>query len=399
MSAGNAVHVTIARAARIPDPLRCARFLRAPELGPKVLFLSGGSALRETCRELKRYTHNSVHLITPFDSGGSSAHLRAAFGMLSVGDLRNRLMALADESARGNPEIYALFSHRLALDADVPELGGQLERMVQGEHRLIAAVPEPMRQLVRTYLRLFAEKRPPSFDLRGASLGNLILAGGYLANDRDIDSVVHLFSRLVEVRGSVRPTTTAHAHLAADLRDGSTVVGQHRLTGKASPPLSSPIAKLFLVRDLVHAERCEVDAPASTLRAIEEAELICFPIGSFYSSVVANVLPRGVGRAIAAARCPKLYVPSLGRDPEQLGHQLGDCVRALRSCVEADGGDPMRALDLIAIDSGHGQYAHGLQLDPPANAAVQVIDCELAERADPARVSPARLAQLLVSLC
>ena len=61
---------------------------------------------------LPRYTHNSTHLITPFDSGGSSASLREAFGMLSVGDLRNRLLALADD---GSPEAAAAptcFGHR-----------------------------------------------------------------------------------------------------------------------------------------------------------------------------------------------------------------------------------------------------------------------------------------------
>ena len=34
---------------------------------------------------------------------------------------------------------------------------------------------------------------------------------------------------------------------------------------------------------------------------IRHAELLCFPMGSFYTSVIANLLPRGVGRSIAAA--------------------------------------------------------------------------------------------------
>ena len=40
-------------------------------------------------RGLKHYTHNSIHLITPFDSGGSSAVIRRTFRVLSVGDIRN----------------------------------------------------------------------------------------------------------------------------------------------------------------------------------------------------------------------------------------------------------------------------------------------------------------------
>jgi len=30
--------------------------------------------------------------------------------MLSIGDLRNRLMTLADQTIKGNPNIYELFS-------------------------------------------------------------------------------------------------------------------------------------------------------------------------------------------------------------------------------------------------------------------------------------------------
>ena len=79
--------ITLTQSRVVPDPIRLARYLRAPEIGPTVLFFSGGSALRKTSRVLTEYTHNSVHLVTPFDSGGSSALLREAFGMLSVGDL------------------------------------------------------------------------------------------------------------------------------------------------------------------------------------------------------------------------------------------------------------------------------------------------------------------------
>ncbi|MEG6550492.1 2-phospho-L-lactate transferase CofD family protein, partial [Desulfocurvibacter africanus] len=90
------MRILVSRTTTLPDPIKLARFLRAPELGPKVLFFTGGTALKALSRRIIDYTHNSIHLITPFDSGGSSAKLRAAFDMPAVGDLRNRLMALAD---------------------------------------------------------------------------------------------------------------------------------------------------------------------------------------------------------------------------------------------------------------------------------------------------------------
>ena len=88
---------------RLPNRIEEAR--RAPEKGPAILFFSGGTASRQLSRELIHYSHNSIHVITTFDSGGSSAELRRAFGMPAVGDLRNRLLALADRSPSGNAEV------------------------------------------------------------------------------------------------------------------------------------------------------------------------------------------------------------------------------------------------------------------------------------------------------
>ena len=98
----------------MPDQVRLSRYLKAPELGPRILFFSGGTALTGTSRVIKRYTHNSVHMVTPFDSGGSSAKLRQAFCMPSIGVLRRRLISVGDVNFTGLPEVLRLFTYRFA---------------------------------------------------------------------------------------------------------------------------------------------------------------------------------------------------------------------------------------------------------------------------------------------
>ena len=71
-----------------------------PDGGSRILFFSGGTALAPVAAELSRHTRNAVHVITTFDSGGSSAELRRAFDMPAVGDIRARIMALADRCPR-----------------------------------------------------------------------------------------------------------------------------------------------------------------------------------------------------------------------------------------------------------------------------------------------------------
>lgn len=124
--------ITIQRSASVPDELRVARCLSAPHRGPRLLFFSGGSALNGISRRLKRYTHNSAHLITPFDSGGSSEVLRDAFGMPAVGDLRSRLMALAEETDLGQPDIVRLFSHRFPTNGAPEALEQEVEQVLSG---------------------------------------------------------------------------------------------------------------------------------------------------------------------------------------------------------------------------------------------------------------------------
>ena len=369
-------HIRISRTALIPDELRLARYLKAPELGPRVLFFSGGTALNPLSRELVRYTHNSIHLVTPLDSGGSSAKLREAFRMPAVGDLRSRLMALADQSVKGNPEVRELFAHRLAKRASPEELRHSLERLVAGRDALVRRIPDPMRKIVRNYLHIFQEKMPEDFDLRGASIGNLILTAGYLTSQRRIDSVVFLFSKLAEVRGVVRPTMSRYLHLAAELENGEAIVGQHLLTGKEAPPITSKVKQVFISSSRQEVEPVRVAIREKVRNLIRQAELICFPMGSFYSSLVANLLPDGVGQAIAENDCPKVYVPNAGTDPEQFRMTLADNTAALlhylrRGCVD----DPPveRLLNLVLLDSRDGCYAQPVDVAAVQDQGVEVL--------------------------
>ncbi|MFV8754945.1 GAK system CofD-like protein [Nannocystaceae bacterium ST9] len=393
--------ITLSQRRFVPDPIRLARYARAPELGPTVLFFSGGSALRKTSRALTDYTHNSVHLITPFDSGGSSAKLRDAFPMISVGDLRNRLMALADTELLGHPEVYRLFDTRLPKQGEQAELRELLTTMVTGKDPLVAAIPQPLRKLIRNHLGYFIDNMPASFDLRGASIGNLILAGGYINNRRDIDAVIFLFSKLVAVRGIVRPIVDSNLHLSAELADGSVVVGQHMITSREHP-LSAPIRELRLTETLAGPERlASVEIDDRTRQLIDEAELICFPIGSFWTSVIACLLPKGVGYCVARADCPKVYVPNCGIDPEELGLPPHEQVRKLLEQLRSDAlpGTPTeRLLHFVLVDSKRGEYPGGLDLAAIREQGVEVIDTALVSEDTAPLIEPRRLVELLLSL-
>ncbi|WP_051307149.1 GAK system CofD-like protein [Desulfomicrobium escambiense] len=390
----------IVRELRIPDPERLASALRAPDLGPRILFFTGGTALTDTSRALVAYTRNSVHLVTPFDSGGSSAALRRHFGMPAVGDLRNRLMALADRTRHEFAEIYDLFAHRLPKNAPQAQLWAELETLMHGSHPLIAKVSDPLRKTVQHHLQVFQRAAGPQFDLRGACIGNLFLTAGYLENGRNPDPIVGTFSNLVHAHGQARLLLDSNLQLRALLEDGRYVIGQHLITGKETKPLNSAIAELCLVDPA--RDNAPVRPPIrGEIRAcIGGADLICYPIGSFYSSLVANLLPAGVGAAISRTPCPKVFVPNTLPDPEAIGLSLADQVRTLLRHLQADApnaiavGDVLDAILLDPCITYRG--AENLEREL-ATLGLRIIKTPLTVR-ETGAIDPHLLCQTLISL-
>jgi CofD-related protein of GAK system len=391
----------IVREVNVPDPVKLARYRSAPGLGPGILFFSGGSALRELSRTLIEYTHNSIHLITPFDSGGSSAELRKAFGMPAVGDLRNRLMALADQSIQGNREIFDLFTHRFPREGKAETLPEELDAMAGGTHHLVARIPDPIRKIITRHLRVFCERMPPSFDLRGASIGNLVLAAGYLESGRDLDPVLCIYSRLAEVRGTVRQIVNASLHLVAELENGERLVGQHLLTGKSQSPIESRVARIYLTDDPLSCREVRPAADGETGEMIRRADLICFPVGSFYSSLVCNLLPAGVGRAVGEAKCPKVFVPNTAPDPECYGLSVSGQVKRLVEYLRRDDPQnltPRDVCEFVLLDAEGSRYPGGVDHRFIRSLGLVPATFELVSEASAPCIDPVRTAEILLSL-
>lgn len=362
-----------------------------PQLGPHVVFFTGGTAPRDLSRALVRRTHNSVHLITPFDSGGSSAALRRAFRMPAVGDIRNRLLALAD-TALVPAAVLDVCSLRLPAEGDRAALLQRLYSLASEKDAAWSGVPHSFGKTLRLHLRYFLERAPDSFDPRLASVGNLILAGGYLHHGGNLGPVLGFMSRLLHVRGTVLPIVNDSLHLAARLADGSTVVGQHRITGRGGS-LPAPVAKLFLTPcdpDALRAGEPTLSRPELTPTAatcIRAADALCYPMGSFYTSVLANLLPRGVGAAVAEARCPKFHIPNTGDDPEQARLSVAGAVRVLLETLRADAGDvPVsRLLHAVLVDTRHGRYPGGIETEELRAMGIRVLDMPLVRPDNAAR--------------
>jgi CofD-related protein of GAK system len=242
------------------------------------------------------------------------------------GDLRNRLMALSDMTRRGNPEVSRLFRTRLPREGGNEALRQALEQYLDEDCPQLARIEPRYRRIILRHLRRFAQRMPTDFDLRGGNIGNFVIAGAYL-DLGNLESVIFEFSALAAVRGEVLPVCLGGAyHLKAIFDDQTEWIGQSRITSNMHPP----IARLAIV-ELKGDQWLEVRPAVNPLvpAAIEKAALVAYTMGSFYTSLVSNLLVPGESSAIRQAKRPKVFVANLTRDIETPGMSVSGMLKEL----------------------------------------------------------------------
>jgi 2-phospho-L-lactate transferase/gluconeogenesis factor (CofD/UPF0052 family) len=255
------------------------------------------------------------------------------------------------------------------------------------------------------YLQQFLLNVPENFDYFGASIGNLILTGAYFTHSKDLVSAVSKVGTCLGITTPVIPTSVDDCTLGAQLDNGRVVIGQHYMTFAKEPQVSksargidAPVTEIFLVDMWESIESGDLDsvissvesvpssipsivtAPVATamsalrptatateasLQALQSAEVICYSVGSFYTSLIASVLPAGIGRAIAlnSSAC-KVYVPNMQSDPEMLGMSLHSAVEVLCNILARD----------VLRGNGASDTTDMLKCQPDAFISVVLVD-------------------------
>ncbi len=235
--------------------------------GYKVVAIGGGTGLSTLLRGLKHYTSNITAIVTVSDDGGSSGRLRKELGVLPPGDIRNCLVALADDEAL----VTDLFRYRFS----------------EGE------------------------------GLSGHSFGNLFLAAmtGITGN---FEEAIRESSRVLNIIGRVLPATLTSVKLCATLRDGSIIEGESQI-GQAAQPIDS-----------VYFEPAQAPPLPDVLEAIRDADAIVLGPGSLFTSIVPNLLVSGMVEALTASKAVKIYVCNVMTQPgETEGLSAGEHLQAL----------------------------------------------------------------------
>lgn len=254
--------------------------------GLNIVAIGGGTGLSTLLRGLKRYVGaegpwsiaNLGAIVTVTDEGGSSGVLRQEFGMLPPGDIRNCIVALADQEQL----LSRLFSYRFEADSA----------------------------------------------LKGHSLGNLLLAA-MTDITGSFDNAVLAASEVLAIAGEIYPSTLSDVRLRATLADGSELVGEVAISGSrlgetpSTAPHHARIVHLAI-------DPADAEPPPRALEALKKADLILIGPGSLYTSVLPNLVIKPIADALRQAKALRVYVCNVMTQPgETDGYSAQEHVSAI----------------------------------------------------------------------
>ena len=248
--------------------------------------IGGGTGLSTLLRGLKRFVDSdgpwSVAalgaIVTVTDEGGSSGVLRKEFGMLPPGDIRNCIVALAEEEHL----LSQLFSYRFDTDSA----------------------------------------------LKGHSLGNLLLTA-MTDITGSFDNAVLAASEVLAIAGEIYPSTLADVRLRATLEDGSVLVGEVAISGSVIGEAPRQTARHARITHL-EIEPSDAEPTAGALAALALADLIIIGPGSLYTSVLPNLVIQPLAEALRSAKALRVYVCNVMTQPNETdGYAAEDHLQAI----------------------------------------------------------------------
>lgn len=214
-----------------------------------IVVIGGGTGTFTLLSGLRKFPSNNMVIVSSADDGGSTGVLRKELGVMPPGDIRQCLVGLS----YAQDEMKELFNFRF-----------------------------------------------DSGSLKGHSVGNIILAA--LEKIAGTEEGINLAAKMLNVRGQVLPVSLTPTTLSAVLKNGKTLVGEHNIDDQNPKGKAVPIKSLKL---------SSAKANPKAIRALKNADAIVFGPGDLYTSVLPNLLVKGIKQAIEKSSATKILITNI----------------------------------------------------------------------------------------
>ena len=235
-----------------------------------IVVIGGGHGLSTIIRGIKGIDDINIKaIVTVADNGGSTGRLRELYNIPAVGDIRNVLVAMSDQE-----RIYEeLLNYRFK---------GEKEE-----------------------------------DVVGHTVGNLMLTALMELNGGSLSLAIKEMGKILRVKGRVFPSTIERITLYAKYDDGSIGVGEAHIPNK-----EKRIVEVYYDHN--------VYADYDAVKAIKDADLIIYGIGSLYTSILPNTIIKEINDALNESKAKKIYFANcMTQKGETYHYDLKDHLKAL----------------------------------------------------------------------
>ncbi len=235
-------------------------------MNKKVVILGGGTGMSTLLKGLKQFPIDITAIVSVCDDGQSTGRLREEFNIVAVGDIRKVLVSLSETE----PLVKELLNYRFQTTSD----------------------------------------------LNGHTVGNLILTA--LTNiTGNLSDGIESLSKVFNLKGKVLPLTEDNVTLVAEMDDYKIVEGEHHITESKGK-----------IKHIFYKEEPIVNP--LVLKAIEEADLIIFSMGSLYTSILPNLICKEVIQALDSSDKKMMYVSNMMTQPGETDRfKVSDHVKVL----------------------------------------------------------------------
>jgi uncharacterized cofD-like protein len=221
---------------------------------PKVVVIGGGTGTFTVLSGLRDYPVSLSAVISMADSGGSNRILRDEFGILPTSDIRQALVALADD--KGDREIFR---------------------------------------------KLFTYRFHQGIGISGMTFGNLFMAAltDILGSQQ---KAIEETAKILHIKGQIFPVTLEDVQLLARYENGHQVVGEHYI----DEPRHNGKLKIVELETIPKAK-----AYPLAVKAIKEANLVVLGPGDLYTSLVCTLPIDGIAQALRKTKGQVVYIVNL----------------------------------------------------------------------------------------
>ena len=322
---------------------------------PNIVAIGGGAGTFNVLYGIKRnLNYNISAIISVADNGGTTGAIRDKYGILPPGDMRRAIAALA----KNTDMVRKLFEYSF-----------KWEEGVIGSNKI----------------------------------GNILLTALVDICGGDFEKAIKTMEEMFDVRGRVIPVTLENVHLGVRFADGTEVIGEKNIDVSSTNPgerthnIDQDIVDAWLVGN-------EWNLNPTAREAILNADYIIIGPGDLYTSIVPNLLSKGMREALSISKWKIIYIcNAMTKRGETTNMEVIDFVDTIERYIDPGKLDYVIVNNGIIADEVVTKYKNEENKRPLKvkdywlflNKSYKIIERDIVNDEDFVRHNPLKLAQIL----